>query len=71
MYKSKQKAGLLHLMCNVSWSVEKITSYEHAAVKSITLELEAEDSQPKSRINELPLLLKNYPYQRTLWLVNF
>jgi len=46
--------------------VEKITSYEDAAVKSITLELEAEDSQPKSRINVLPLPLKNYPYQQTL-----
>jgi hypothetical protein len=27
--------------------VEKITSYEDAAVKSITLHSEAEDSQPK------------------------
>jgi hypothetical protein len=71
MYKSKKGARLLYLICNVSLSVEKITSYEDAAVKITTLQLEAADSQPKSRINVLPLPLKNHPHQQTLGLGNF
>jgi hypothetical protein len=66
MYRSKKEAGLLYLICNVILSVEKITAYEDAAVKSTTLQSEAEDSQPKSRINVLPLPLKNHPHQQTL-----